>query len=127
MTSMAHGEASGPPAVILLGGDLMARARLESAARHENLELITATRKTVETTLQRRPARLVVIDLDLGGVEALTAIERARARGLAPERVVGYFSHVDTELGEAARAAGCEALPRGRFWRDLARILRGDD
>lgn len=102
----------------------MARARLESAARDAGRELAPVTPQALETTLERQPASMVVIDLDDHGNEALAALVRARSRGLSPPRVVGYFSHVDVSLGQAARAAGCEALPRGRFWRDLSAILR---
>ena len=110
--------------VLLVGGDLMARARLEAAAREAGVELVTASQETLETALlENRPA-MVVLDLDDGGDGVLAALDRARARDLVPERVVGYFSHVDAALGQAAGAAGCEAMPRGRFWRSLAEILR---
>ncbi len=111
--------------VLLVGGDLMARARLEAAAREAGAELVIASRETLEAELvENRPA-MVVLDLDAGGDRLLAALGRARARGLVPERVVGYFSHVDAALGQAAGAAGCEAMPRGRFWRSLAELLRG--
>ena len=109
--------------VLLIGGDLMARARLESAARAVGAELVTAAHDRLESALEEHRASIVVVDLDGGGERALAALQRARARGLLPERVVGYFSHVDAQLGEAARAAGCETFPRGRFWRSLADIL----
>lgn len=122
---MAEREASDVGVVVLVGGDLMARARVESAARQAGVQLVSTRPTTLETTLEQDPASLVIIDLDDGGESVLRAVVAARSRNLVPERVVGYFSHVDTELGEAARAAGCEALPRGRFYRELSEILRG--
>ncbi len=59
---------------------------------------------------------LVIVDLSRPGV--LEILPR-----LAGRRVVGFGSHVDTETLEAARAAGCQALPRSqlfRTWPDLA-------
>jgi CheY-like chemotaxis protein len=46
-------------------------------------------------------------------------------RKAAPEiPVVAFLSHVQTELAEKARAAGCrEVVPRSIFTRDLATIL----
>ncbi len=110
--------------VLLVGGDLMARARLEAAAREMGVELVTSSQETLETKLRERRPAMVVLDLDIGGDGVLAALERARGQDLVPERVVGYFSHVDATLGQAARAAGCEAMPRGRFWRSLTEILR---
>jgi hypothetical protein len=69
---------------------------------------------------------LVVFDLDEGGDAALQALSVARASGLLPSRVVGYYSHVNRALGQAAEAAGCEAWPRGKFWGSLPELLQPD-
>jgi len=38
--------------------------------------------------------------------------------------VIGYLSHVQTELAEQAKAAGCrEVMPRSKFTMNLAAIL----
>jgi hypothetical protein len=38
--------------------------------------------------------------------------------------MVGFLSHVQVDLAEQARAAGCdEVMPRSKFTRDLAQIL----
>ncbi|MFN2491139.1 MAG: hypothetical protein ABR529_15700 [Actinomycetota bacterium] len=108
---------------LLVGGDLMARARLEAAASAAGVALHTASPEGLGEALRAAPARWLILDLDQGRRAALDALVRARADGLVPERVVGYFSHVDEELGRAARAAGCEALPRGRFWRTLPELF----
>ncbi len=63
--------------------------------------------------LGRVDAQLVLVDLGRPGV--LEAVP-----GIAG-RVIGFGSHVDTELLAAARAAGCdEVLPRSVFFRRLA-------
>jgi hypothetical protein len=36
---------------------------------------------------------------------------------------VGYFSHIDEEMAEAASLSAVHALPRGRFWRELPELL----
>lgn len=55
-------------------------------------------------------ADVFVVDLSRPGV--LDVLPR-----LAGRRVVGFGSHVDTELLDAARAAGCTAvLPRSQFF-----------
>jgi hypothetical protein len=111
--------------VLLVGVDLMAQARLEQAARSEAMATRAVAPSRLVEELEARPADVVVLDLDAGGRALLEELDRARAGGLVHGRVIGYFSHVDEELGRAARAAGCEALPRGRFWRTLAEVLSG--
>ena len=60
-----------------------------------------------------------VIDLDEAGAGV---VDDLRAEGFEG-RVIGFFSHVNEELGAAAAAAGADVYPRGRFWRDLEAIL----
>jgi hypothetical protein len=40
--------------------------------------------------------------------------------------VIAFLSHVQTDLAERARAAGCQdVMPRSKFTQNLAEILRG--
>jgi len=85
--------------------------------------------KLVGIRFVRRPEDLVdaaeemlVVDLSRPGV--LEILPR-----LAGRRVVGFGSHVDRATLEAARAAGCQALPRSqlfRQWPDLPPAPSGD-
>ena len=117
------GELGGYGTVVLIGGDLMARSRIESAAQAADLQLVRLDPKDLDA-LERPPrADVVVLDLDNGG-RAL--IDRWVALGGdQASRTIGYFSHVDVALGEHARASGIEAMPRGRFWRTLDQTLAG--
>lgn len=112
-----------PERLLLVGGDLMARSRVEDAARRAGLEFGQVP--ALGSAPTGAPPTIVVVDLDSGGREALDALAAARDRGDEPLRAIGYFSHVDAELGEAARGAGLETYPRGRFWRTLPAILAG--
>lgn len=103
--------------VLLVGGDLMAGARIEGAARHAGLEFQSVGDDRLDKALSEDVA-LVVLDLDSGAERALELLPH----GTGPE-VVGYFSHVDAELGRRAEAAGCKVMPRGRFWRTLPDLL----
>ena len=62
------------------------------------------------------PADLVVIDLArFPSLDVLASIEA---------RTIGFAPHVDGDLAEAARAAGCdEVLARSIFFRRLGEIL----
>jgi len=121
-----HSNDEAPRDVVLLaGGDLGARARVLRAANQAGLELVTSSIEGLLDALQASTVGVLIIDLDEAGAAGLAALNDARARGSSPERVLGFYSHVDDRLGERARATGCEALPRGRFWRTLPQLLGG--
>lgn len=91
--------------------DLMDRSRLAGAG---DVEFVSSPSQLASTD-----ADVVVVDLSRPGVlEALG--------DLGGRRTIGFGSHVDRPLLEAARAAGCdEVLPRSRFFADVSRLLSG--
>ncbi len=108
--------------VIALVDDLFFQARLAETARQVgvDLKIVTTTEALAEEA--RTAAGLVVIDLN-ARADAIAAIEKLRASGNAAP-VVAFLSHVQTELAERARAAGCrEVMPRSKFTQNLAAIL----
>jgi hypothetical protein len=106
--------------VALVGGDLAARARVGDAAARVGLELVTTTPMGLSGVLQGGRVQLVIIDLDDASPDALDVVAESEP---STPRVVGFYSHVDLELGQRARAAGIEAWPRGRFWRELSGMV----
>ncbi|MGH2751371.1 MAG: hypothetical protein ACRDK3_10965 [Actinomycetota bacterium] len=114
-------EPAEPRTVLLIGGDLMARARIEGAAAAASLKVESLTAEALGSLDRLPEADLVVLDLDTGGSSLIRAW--AELSGGAGPRTIGYFSHVDVELGRQARTHGIEAWPRGRFWRTLDDIF----
>jgi hypothetical protein len=112
--------------VVAVSGDLMARARLEDAAARAGARLEIASVDTFTEKLRSFRPNLLIVDLDTGRDKVLQRIEEAGAHGFLPVRVVGFVSHVDVALTAAARAAGCEPMARGKFWRSLAELFAGD-
>jgi hypothetical protein len=110
--------------VLLVGGDLMAKSRLVDATTRAGVTLVSTTVANFRERLQETEPSVVVVDLDGGREAAIEAITAARDDGLLPARVVGYYSHVDRALGEAAEQAGCEPWPRGKFWAGLEQLLQ---
>ena len=113
--------------IVAVSGDLMARARLEDAAARAGARLEMASVNTFTEKLRSFRPDLLVLDLDAGRDKVLQRLEEARSHGFLPPRVVGFVSHVDVELAATARAAGCEPMPRGKFWRVLTDLLAGGD
>jgi DNA-binding NarL/FixJ family response regulator len=120
---------------IALIDDLFFVAKVRETAKHVGVTLETAS--TGDALLQAAaasPAALILVDLNarqgpLQAVEEL-CVPNGQARlpdGQGnPRRVIAFLSHVQTELAERARAAGCtDVMPRSKFTQNLAEILRG--
>lgn len=114
----AEGDIPDDRHVLLISTDLQARVRAEGAARDAGYEL-RSVRPDAPVEPGAPPAA-VVLDLDQIDDPGTWV---ARFEGT---RVMGFFSHVRTETGAEARAAGVEVYPRGRFWRRLSEILSGE-
>ncbi|HVC69838.1 MAG TPA: hypothetical protein VNC61_06185 [Acidimicrobiales bacterium] len=101
--------------VVAFVPDLMDRSRVEIAGREAGIPVEFVSHPDDLAGAVDRGARLVVIDLAHAGV--LDVLPR-----LAPARTIGFASHVDKELFEAAKRAGChEVLARSAVFRRLAR------
>jgi hypothetical protein len=111
--------------VLLVGNDLAARARVETAAALLPAMFSQVPPGRLAEALQRDKPEVLILDLDQGREPLLEELKSARERGLAPPEVIGYYSHVDAPLARAAKAAGCRPVPRGKFWSNLIDILRG--
>ena len=112
--------------VLLVGGDLMAKSRLIDASSRSGVTLENATVSDFRARLRETRPSIVVVDLDQGREAALEQLRAAGGEDTLPARVVGYYSHIDRALGEAAEEAGCEAWPRGKFWAGLEQLLQPD-
>lgn len=98
--------------------DLMDRSKVAAALAGEQLVFVT-DRAGLEPAVAAVATDLVVLDLARPG--ALDALPRLAAAGV---RTVGFGSHVDHELADAARAAGCgEVYTRSAFFSRLAEVL----
>jgi len=108
--------------VLALVDDLFFQAKIMEVARHAGVELscFTAAEALVAEAQSEAPG-LVIVDLN-ARANALGAIEQLAAGNSVP--VVAFLSHVQVDLAERARRAGCtEVMPRSQFSRDLPVIL----
>ena len=129
---------------IVLIDDLFFQAKLFETAKLTGITLeIAATGEQLLKSAAANPKALVIVDLNarqgaLNAVEQLCksngelatheGVESATKSGPPgnPRRVIAFLSHVQTELAERARTAGCqEVMPRSKFTQNLAAILRG--
>ena len=120
---------------IVLIDDLFFQAKLFETAKLTGITLETAsTGEQLLKAAAANPEALVIVDLNArqGALDAVEQLckgngERIISNGPDnPRRVIAFLSHVQTELAERARAAGCqEVMPRSKFTQNLAAILRG--
>jgi CheY-like chemotaxis protein len=111
--------------ILLVGGDLNARARISSAAEAAGAEWETSGAGALMDRLEEVRPDVLILDLDGAGREVLPRLAEAAGRGLLPPETVGYYSHVDVAVAAEAKQAGVRAIRRGRFWRDVGALLSG--
>lgn len=83
--------------------------------------------RAFEEAVQADAPALVIVDLQTRKHDPFALVERLksdeRLRGVP---VVGFFSHVETELQRRAQEAGFDhVMPRSLFTRQLPDIVRG--
>jgi DNA-binding NarL/FixJ family response regulator len=110
------------PRVVAYMDDLFFQMKLAETAKHLGLEVKVASNPDSLLQLIVPPPLLVIVDLNARSAP-LQAV--ARLRSAQPNlRVIGFLSHVQTELAQQAQAAGLdEVMPRSKFSMNLPQIL----
>ena len=127
---MVNENTNGTTDVLALVDDLFFQAKLTETARKIGVTLKTVSSgAALAKMLEPAPdgarvdlPRLVIVDLNArqGAVEAIEQLQRSGN----PIPVIGFLSHVQTDLAERARAAGCkQVMPRSSFTANLSEIL----
>lgn len=109
--------------VVALVDDVFFQSKLLETARHAGVQCrAEATAAAFLAEAIQPDVALLVVDLNARG-GAIDTLEQLRRAG-NQRPVIAFFSHVQTELAERARAAGCaQVLPRSKFTQNLAAIL----
>lgn len=108
--------------IVGLMDDLFFQMKVLETAKQLGLQFkVAATADSLMELVATSP-KLVIVDLNARN-GAIAAIERVRAEK-NDVRMLGFLSHVQVDLAEQARAAGCdEVMPRSKFTQNLAQIL----
>ena len=109
--------------VVAFVDDLFFKAKISETAKQLGLELRTcATPEGLAAELSGAAPNLVVVDLN-ARANPLAAAERVHAIGREIP-LIGFLSHVQTDLAAQASAAGFDqVMPRSQFTQNLATIL----
>jgi DNA-binding NarL/FixJ family response regulator len=106
--------------------DLIFLSKTEDAARMAGLSAkVIGPDKLIDQSAGQ-PPNVVLIDLNRRSGRALEIIRALKSNpGKGAATVIGYLSHVQTDLAAAAREAGCDVvLPRSAFVQQLPDLLR---
>lgn len=128
---MVNENVNGAADVLALVDDIFFQAKISETARKLGVTLKTVSTGTALVNAlnpapegaSSDPPRLVVVDLNArqGAVEAIEQLQRSGN----PIPIIGFLSHVQTELAARAHAAGCkQVMPRSSFTANLSEILR---
>ena len=108
--------------------DLMFTSKIKTTAAQLGVTVGFARSADAALAEMRKAApALVILDLNNPRTEPLTIVARMKQDpALAPVPTVGYASHVQTDVIQAARQAGVDdVMARSAFTQHLAEILGG--
>jgi len=108
--------------VVALMDDIFFQMKVAETAKHLGIEFKVATNTDALLSLLEPRPQLVIVDLNARN-QPIDAIVKLRAAS-KDVRIVAFLSHVQRELAEQAKNAGCdEVMPRSSFTQNLAEIL----
>lgn len=112
--------------VLAVVSDLFFSAKINEAAKRAGvtLQYVTTEHDLLEKA-QSNPA-LIILDLNFDAAHPLDLIGKLKGNAsLRHISLLGYLSHVQTELKTKAQEAGCdEVMPRSAFSLNLTQILQ---
>ncbi|HEX7332604.1 MAG TPA: hypothetical protein VF290_13960 [Pyrinomonadaceae bacterium] len=110
--------------VIAVVDDMFFASKIRAVAEAVGVEIsFPRSKEAVLQKVQETKSRLVIVDLHNQKIDP-----NELARELPGVRLLGFFSHVQTDLQRNAIEAGFEeVIPRSVFARDLPKILATDN
>jgi PleD family two-component response regulator len=113
--------------ILAIVDDLMFVSKIRAAAAHLGVAVVFArSREAALSEMRKEPPTLVIIDLNNPRTDPLGTVAAMKADPtLESIATVGFASHVQTDVIDAARRAGVdEVLARSAFAARLGDILQ---
>jgi CheY-like chemotaxis protein len=115
--------------VISVVDDMFFASKIRAVAEAAGLEIsFPRSLEAVVSKARETKPGLIVVDLHNQRIDAVALAHELKAdEELQAIKLLGFFSHVQTELQRNAIAAGYDrVIPRSVFARDLGQILTAD-
>ncbi|HKS28025.1 MAG TPA: hypothetical protein VJS44_09405 [Pyrinomonadaceae bacterium] len=117
---------AGEAAIIVAVSDMFFAAKIRAAGEALNIPLrFIKTAEEIERVAREESPSLIILDLHQQQPDPFQLARELKSREeLRHIRLLGFFSHVQTELEKRAREAGFEqVMPRSAFTKRLPEIL----
>ncbi len=112
--------------VLALVEDLIFLSKIQETAKILGVTVQTTSPSVIEAQARANPGCGLLVDLNHRSGDVLAQIQSLKSDpASALIRVVGFLSHVQTDLAASARAAGCDmVLARSAFVKQLPEFLK---
>ena len=112
-------------AIIAVVDDMFFASKIRAVAEAVGAEIsFPRSLEALVAKARETNPRLIIVDLHNQKIDASAIASELKSDGV---RLLGFFSHVQTELQRNAMAAGFDqVIPRSVFARDLSEILATD-
>ena len=116
----------GAKRVLAVVNDLFFSVKLTEAAKRNGLSLEFVKEGNLVLEKAEEKPSLIIFDLNFEAVEPLKLITELKARPVTKGiSLIGYLSHVQAELKQAAQQAGCDmVLARSAFSQNMPQIFK---
>lgn len=116
--------------VISVVDDMFFASKIRAVAEAVGAEISSPrSQEAIVSKARATKPRLILIDLHNQRIDPIALARELKSdKDLQSIRLLGFFSHVQTELQRNAIAAGFDqVIPRSVFARDLPKLLTADD
>lgn len=115
-----------PRTILALVEDIFFLAKIQQTAKQLGLTVESVTPAALHDRLARSEAGAILLDLNHQSGNAMAVLEALRSDPATRSvPVVAFLSHVQADLAQAARAAGCSrVMARSAFSQQLPALLR---
>ncbi|HEY7784868.1 MAG TPA: hypothetical protein VIB00_09080 [Pyrinomonadaceae bacterium] len=115
--------------IIAAVSDLFFASKIRATAEHLGVEIRFARNlQSLIDTARQYETKMILVDLqgtNIDPIELATALHKDEQ--LKSIALIGFYSHVETELQERAKAAGYSlVMPRSAFSNQLGQLLSGE-
>ena len=112
--------------VVAVLSDLMFTVKIQEAAKRAGLDAVFVKAEADAISQAKQSPAVMILDLNTTALDSLELIEKLKASDETRQTpLVGYVSHVQADVKQAAQAKGCDVvMARSAFSQNLPLFLK---
>jgi CheY-like chemotaxis protein len=112
--------------IVAVLSDLMFTVKIQEAAKRAGVQVVFVKSESEALAQAKENPAVIIVDLNNSALNALEVIAKLKTEEATSKvSVLGYVSHVQADLKQAAEDKGCDVvMPRSAFSHNIAAILR---